>query len=178
MSDFTGPCAWLLVFRLQILTCIWCLKHCCRQPLPPSACRRIISLTLFVKCLGKEASLQLCTTSIGLCMLCLQRTSFPHACDHSATQGFTPNRRLRLRPATVPTPAAPAGPAVSPSRLQTTLPSVAERLPAGQMLPDQLRAPQLHPHAPSGQLHPQSQRIQLQGITAASFLCCSGASDF
>lgn len=62
----------------------------------------------------------------------------------------------------MPTPPVPDRTRRPPTRLKAARSRVAGP-PALEGLPDDGSAPQLHPLAAAGQLHPESQRVQLQG---------------
>lgn len=98
--------------------------------------------------------------------MCLQST-FSHACDISAVQGFAPYQGLGLRSVTMPTPPVPSSTHHSATCLKTALLYVAGP-PTLKKLPDNLSSTQLHPHTPASQLYSESQRVQLQGLWAHS----------
>lgn len=100
-----------------------------------------------------------------LCM-CLQCT-FSHACDISAAKGFAPHQGLGFQSVTMPTATVPTWPHHTSTCLKTALLYVAEP-PALKKLPDNVSAPQLHPHTATGQLYPKSQRVQFQGLCGHS----------
>lgn len=113
-----------------------------------------------------------CTSSIGVvtsalqsvCVCarlpaCLQGT-VSHACDISAAQGFASLQGLGLQSVTMPTTPVPVWACSSPTCLKKVGSHVATT-PAIKKLSDILSSPQLHPHPSAGQLHSQSQRVQL-----------------
>lgn len=120
-----------------------------------------------------EKYMQLLPSDCCLCM-CLQ-CIFSHACDLSAAQGLAPYQGLGLQSVTMPTTPVSVRTRHSPTCLKTAVSHMAEP-PAVKKLPDNLSAPQLHPHTPAGQLYSESQRVQLQGVCDGSFMHAENTS--
>lgn len=106
--------------------------------------------------------------NVSAVFVCLQ-CSVSHACNITAPQGFASCQGPCLQSVTMPTTPVPVRAHHSPTFLKAAVPFVAESA-ALKMLPDNLSAPQLLPHSAAGQLHSESQRVQLQGLLGLSHI--------